>query len=154
MSAAESWEELYPSFLGFGNLNVMLFSGQITGLGAFFFDDFDEDFLQVRRQFVEPALVDQVDEEALCIVDLGKVFGDGELLGDIADDRCVVETIDDASLQCLRDIRPRQNGKLVAPGFVEVGVDRGLSDAEVNALGICQIFYREWWWPSRTYRNR
>ena len=102
-------DELEAGCLGLGDLISILLSGQHEGLGALLFNDLNEDYLQVCLELVEPVLFDRVDEEFVDFVDLGELLGDGELFGDVANERRAIKTVDDAGLQWPRPILPMQS---------------------------------------------
>ena len=83
-----------------------------------------------------------MDIEALGIIDVGKTFRHGEFFGDIADDRSVVETADNAGLQGMGNIRPGHDGKLYSPGFVEIDIHRGLGNPKNLFFGLCETLDR------------
>ena len=101
-------------------------------------DRLHENLLQIGRQGLEPCLVENPDEQALGVVDLGEELGVLELLGDVAHHGSVIQTVDGARLHGHGHVRPGHHHRVHTPGVVCELVDLGLGDAELDLPGLLQ----------------
>ncbi len=102
---------------------------------------FFKGLLQIFRQALEPVLVENPDKQALGVIKLGKIFADLKLLGQVADDGSMIQTVDNALLESHMHVRPGHDHRVKSPGLVAELVDGGFGDAEIDGLGILDRFH-------------